>query len=211
MNERLHTERLILRRWRDADRDACFELTSDPVVREHFPAQLDRAQSDALVDRFEAHFQQHSFGFWAVEETASAAFVGFVGLATKGPEYPFGPAVEIGWQVRPAFWGRGLAIEAAQASLRDGFDRLGLAEIVAFTVLANWRSKRVMGALGMTRDARDDFDHPNLPEGDPLRTPRALPPDAQRVPIRRMSPAKRATAARAAVALSAQICDAANS
>jgi RimJ/RimL family protein N-acetyltransferase len=165
----LRTERLILRRWRDADREGCFALTSDPQVREHFPACLDRAQSDAMVDRMEAHFDQHGFGFWAVEEAATEGFAGFVGLASKGPEYPFGPAVEIGWSLRPAFWGRGLAVEAARAALDDGFGRLGLAEIVAYTVPGNWRSLRVMTRLGMIRDPDADFDHPNVPEGHVLR------------------------------------------
>ena len=50
-----------------------------------------------------------------------------------------------------------------------GFRHLGLEEIVALTVPANVRSRRVMERLGMTQDPRDDFEHPMLPVGHPLR------------------------------------------
>jgi RimJ/RimL family protein N-acetyltransferase len=64
-----------------------------------------------------------------------------------------------------AYWGRGYATEAARAALRYGFGNLGLDEIVAVTVPKNWRSRRVMERLGMSRAPAEDFDHPNLPEG----------------------------------------------
>jgi RimJ/RimL family protein N-acetyltransferase len=67
-----------------------------------------------------------------------------------------------------AYWGRGYASEAARAALDYGFGELGLAEIVAVTVPANQRSRRVMERLGMTRMPADDYDHPNVPEG-PLK------------------------------------------
>jgi RimJ/RimL family protein N-acetyltransferase len=61
-----------------------------------------------------------------------------------------------------------MSAEAAQAAVGCGFEQLGLSEIVALTVPANQRSRRVMERLGMTRSPQDDFDHPRLPEG-PLR------------------------------------------
>jgi RimJ/RimL family protein N-acetyltransferase len=72
---RLRTERLLLRRWREEDRAPFAALNADPVVMEHFPALLTREQSDALVDRIEAHFDEHGYGLWALE--ADGAFVGF--------------------------------------------------------------------------------------------------------------------------------------
>jgi ribosomal-protein-alanine N-acetyltransferase len=53
--------------------------------------------------------------------------------------------------------------------MTDGFERLGLDEIVSFTTTTNERSQRVMQKLGMHRDPAEDFDHPALPEGSPLR------------------------------------------
>ena len=79
------------------------------------------------------------------------------------------PAVEIAWRLHPDHWGHGYASEAALASLRHGFDVVGLDEIVAFTTTRNTRSQAVMVRIGMRRDVDGDFDHPSLPEGSPLR------------------------------------------
>ena len=75
----------------------------------------------------------------------------------------------MGWRLAVAHWGKGYASEAASAVVAHGFGPLGLEEIVAFTVQANTRSRRVMERVGMTRSPADDFEHPSLPEGHPLR------------------------------------------
>jgi RimJ/RimL family protein N-acetyltransferase len=136
---------------------------------EHFPAMLTHAESDAFVDRIEARFDRQGFGLWAVEVVGVVPFIGFVGLNPPSFEAHFTPAIEIGWRLARAHWGRGYATEGAKAALAFGFEQLGLAEIVSFTVPANEASWRVMERLGMTRDPADDFDHPALPVGHPLR------------------------------------------
>lgn len=126
------THRLLLRRWRDADREPFARMNADPEVMEHFPRRLERSESDGMVDRIEAHFGEHGFGLWAVERKEDASFVGFVGLTKVGFEAPFTPAVEIGWRLARAAWGHGYATEAARAVCRIGFEALGLSEIVSF-------------------------------------------------------------------------------
>jgi ribosomal-protein-alanine N-acetyltransferase len=79
------------------------------------------------------------------------------------------PDVEIAWRLSADYWGRGLATEGARAVVRHAFAELGLEGLVSFTVPENLRSRRVMEKLGMLHDPRDDFDHPSLPEGHPLR------------------------------------------
>jgi RimJ/RimL family protein N-acetyltransferase len=167
--DRIETKRLLLRGWRDADREPFARMNADPRVMEYQPALLTRPESDALVDRIEAHFAEHGFGLWAAELQATGEFVGYVGLAVPRFEAHFTPCVEIGWRLAAEYWGQGLATEGARAALRDGFDELGLNEIVSFTVPENVRSRRVMEKLGMTHDPADDFEHPLLPEGHPLR------------------------------------------
>ena len=98
-----------------------------------------------------------------------APFAGFVGLSVPSFAAHFTPAVEVGWRLARPHWGHGYATEAARAAMADGFDRVGLAEIVSFAVPANVRSVRVMQRLGMTHDPADDFDHPRFPEGHRLR------------------------------------------
>jgi RimJ/RimL family protein N-acetyltransferase len=77
--------------------------------------------------------------------------------------------VEIGWRIAAKYWNRGFASEAARAALRFGFETLQLEEIVSFTVPGNLPSRRVMEKVGMVHNPTDDFDHPSLPAGHPLR------------------------------------------
>jgi ribosomal-protein-alanine N-acetyltransferase len=165
----IRTPRLLLRPWRETDLPAYAALNADPEVRRWFPGTLDRAQSDAQAAWLQAHIAAHGFGFWAVEVPGAEPFIGFVGLQHVTIAAPFAPAIEAGWRLARAQWGRGYATEAARAALAHGFGALGLAAIVAFTVPGNLASRRVMERIGMRRDAAGDFDHPDLPEGDPLR------------------------------------------
>jgi ribosomal-protein-alanine N-acetyltransferase len=164
----LATERLLLRRWREQDREPFAALNADPEVMEFFPAPLTRAESDALIDRIERHFDEHGFAMWAVEVTAESRFIGFVGLGIPSFTAAFTPCVEIGWRLARAGWGQGYAVEGALAAARFGFD-LGLSEIVAFTAQGNHRSRRVMEKLAMQRDLEGDFDHPSIAAGHPLQ------------------------------------------
>lgn len=165
----LRTPRLLLRPWRDADLEPCAAMTADPEVMRLFPATRDRAQSDAWVARTRAHFDCEGFGIWAVEAPGIADFIGFVGLSRVPEGMPCAGGVEAVWTLAAAHWRRGYATEAASAAVRDGFDRLRLAEVVAFTTPANAGSQGVMRAIGMRHDPADDFDHPKLPAGHALR------------------------------------------
>jgi RimJ/RimL family protein N-acetyltransferase len=165
----LRTERLVLRQWRDSDREAYAELNADPVVMEHFPATLTRAQSDAHLEKMTQVIDGRGWGLWAVEVPGVADCIGFVGLNEPWFEAHFTPAMEVGWRLAREHWGRGYATEGARESLRFAFEELGLAEVVSFTTPGNERSQAVMRRLGMTCDPDDDFDHPFMGEGHPLR------------------------------------------
>ncbi len=166
---KIGTERLILRKWRESDRETFAQMNADPMVMEHFPALLSRAESDALVDFAEAHLEQHGFGPWAAELRETGEFIGYVGLVIPRFEAAFTPCVEIGWRLAREHWRKGLATEGACALVRHGFEVQGLVELVSFAVPANVRSLRVMQKLGMTRDPREDFDHPSIPVGHSQR------------------------------------------
>lgn len=164
MSHALRTPRLLLREWRDSDRAPFAAMSADAEVMRYLsPAD------QGWVSRATAHWEQHGFGQWVVEAPGEAAFVGVIGLNHVRWTLPFTPAVEAGWRLARPFWGKGYAYEAARAAIEDGFFRLGLDEIVAFTVPANRGSWGLMERLGMTRDPAEDFDHPAMPEGHPLR------------------------------------------
>lgn len=168
-DRQLRTDRLVLRRWRDSDRDPFAALNADPEVMEHFPSTLDRAESDAMIDRIDAHIAGSGWGLWAVERACDGAFLGFTGLAVPRFNSHFTPAVEVGWRLARHAWGHGYATEAAHAALDYAFNELALAEVVSFTVPTNVRSRAVMERIGMSRDPAGDFDHPNIPPASPLR------------------------------------------
>jgi RimJ/RimL family protein N-acetyltransferase len=160
--------RLVLRQWRDADRQPFAALNADPLVMEHLLAELTRAQSDAMVDRCIEQIDRDGYGLWAVEVRTSGEFIGFVGLAAPTWEATFTPCTEIGWRLARSAWGHGYATEAANAALAMAFGPVGLHEVVSFTTTGNMRSQHVMQRIGMTCDPSEDFDHPRVPAG-PLR------------------------------------------
>lgn len=163
----LRTERLLMRRWRDEDREPFAVLNADPEVME-FLATRNRQESDDMIDRFELSFEIYGFGLWALETLDGGEFIGLAGLSNVAFTAPFTPEVEVGWRLARKEWGKGYATEAGRAALSFGFTRAGLDEIVGIAPHGNRRHQRVMERLGMHRDPADDFTHPALPSGDPL-------------------------------------------
>ena len=140
------------------DGDALAALNADPEVT-RFLKPLDHAGSLAQAARFAAHWDEHGFGLWAVvPREEGAPCIGFAGLAIASFLPVILPAVEVGWRLAPAWWGRGLATEAARASIAFGFERLGLRSIVSVIDPRNERSLRVAEKLGMR--AAPDRVHP---------------------------------------------------
>jgi RimJ/RimL family protein N-acetyltransferase len=159
----MRTERLLMRRWRESDREPFAALNGDPETLKYFPATLDRAASDALIDRIEAGFGERGFGLWALEVAASGQFIGFTGVNPMPDGVPGAGGMEVGWRLARAAWHHGYATEAARAALTVAFDGAGLDEIWSMTAVLNEPSQAVMRRLGLTEVAR--FDHPRVPEG----------------------------------------------
>jgi RimJ/RimL family protein N-acetyltransferase len=164
----LSTARLALRLWTPADSAPLQALSSDPAVTRFLPGPMTAAQADSFMQAQNAAFGQHRCCYFAATERASGELAGFVGLRHQQAGLPFSPCFEMGWRLRPASWGKGLATEGARAVMAYGFEVLRLDELLAFTVPANLASRRVMQRLGMRHEPADDFDHPALPPGHPL-------------------------------------------
>lgn len=169
IDKTIKTKRLILRPWKKEDLEPLSRLNIDPRTMEFLFAPLTREESSARLEIYTRHIEDYGWGLWAVSAPGVSDFIGWIGLWPIGFDSHFTPAIEVGWRLLPEFWGQGYATEGAEASLQYGFDTLKLDEIVSITVPANLRSKRVMEKLGMHTDPKDDFDHPKLPEGHPLK------------------------------------------
>jgi RimJ/RimL family protein N-acetyltransferase len=159
----LRTERLLMRRWREADREPFAVLNGDPQTMVYFPATLDRAESDALADRIEQRFEEQGFGLWALEISETGQFIGFTGLNPMPPDVPGAGGMEVGWRLARQAWHHGYATEAARAAVGVAFEGAGLTELWSMTAVLNEPSQAVMRRLGMTEVAR--FEHPRVPAG----------------------------------------------
>jgi RimJ/RimL family protein N-acetyltransferase len=160
----IRTPRLLLREWRESDRDAWAAMNADPRVMEHFPSTYDRERSDSAFYRISRGLEERGWGLWALD--LEGEFIGFTGLAA--PEFMPG-STEIGWRLAAHTWGNGYATEAASAVVDHAFGPLALDELVSFTATSNLPSMRVMERIGMTRDLDGDFDHPAVDPGSPVR------------------------------------------
>jgi RimJ/RimL family protein N-acetyltransferase len=152
----LNTERTRLRCWQDSDRSAFAAMNAHPEVMHDLGGPIGREKSDAKLDRYAAVFETHGYGRWVIERR-DGVFLGYAGLMPAADGHALGAHVEIGWRLVRSAWGQGYASEAAQAALRDGFARVGLEEIVAYTAADNLRSQAVMERLRMRREASRDF------------------------------------------------------
>ena len=163
----IRTERLVMRRWREPDREPYAALNADPEVMRYFPATLDRAASDASVDRIEDLFARQGFGLWALEVAATAEYIGFTGLNPLPAGVPGAGDMEVGWRLARRAWHHGYATEAAAAAVDVAFNGAGLDQVWSMTSVLNRPSQAVMLRLGMTPYAL--FEHPALEVGHPLR------------------------------------------
>ena len=161
--------RLRLREWRDDDVEAWVKMNADPRVAEFLGRSYSRELSESTAVAIRRQLAEVGYGWWVVDVRGGPSFAGVVALQDVPFEAPFTPAHEIGWRFASENWGKGYATEAARAVLDFAFRELGWEEVVAITALTNLRSQRVMQRLGMTHDESDDFDHPRLGPGHPLR------------------------------------------
>lgn len=152
--QRIETERLTLRPFTLDDLDALFLVNSDPDVMKYIGDgnPLSQQQTRARLDAIITHWDRHGFGLWAVVHKPDAAVIGFCGLQFLENT----PEVEVGYRLRKASWGMGLATEAVKASLEYGFGKLGLDRIVAVVHPDNIASQKVLAKNGLRyeKDAR---------------------------------------------------------
>lgn len=163
------TPRLALRSWAARDRAPYHAIKQDPAVMATLGPLQTRAESDATLDRLIAFQELHGYTFWAMERRSDGVLLGYAGLLHGPEDTPIAGALEIGWGLGSAHWGRGYAREAAEAVLAWAWANTGADQVTAITTPANTRSWGLMERLGMRRDPAGDFLHPKLADGDPLR------------------------------------------
>jgi RimJ/RimL family protein N-acetyltransferase len=152
---RLETERLILAPWNPEDWIRFKTIATDPRVMRFISGGRPWTDDEirAFADRNRTVFQEREFCRWKLEEKRSGELIGFCGLGLlRGETDP-----EIGWWLATAWWGRGLATEAARAAFRDAIDRVGLRRIISIAHPENLASIRIMQKLGLRFEKRHEY------------------------------------------------------
>lgn len=165
----IETKRLLLREWQKSDLDPMAIINQDPKVMEFFPSIRTYTETEKFINANISAYEKYGYCLYPVELKASGELIGFVGLNYTDWQAHFTPAVEIGWRLGAQFWGQGYATEAAMAVRDFAFNTLNLDELVSFTVPANVRSRKLMERLGFIHDPKDDFDHPMIDVGHPMK------------------------------------------
>ena len=154
----VETERLLLRPWTAGDLDALAAIFAEPDVwRYPFGRAFTHDETQRFLARQLHHWETDGFAVWAAELKSESRLIGYVGLSIPHWLPEVLPAVEVGWRLHPAYWGRGLATEGGRASLRYGFETLQLDRIIAILMPDNLASSRVTEKLGM-RDCLTTWD-----------------------------------------------------
>jgi [ribosomal protein S5]-alanine N-acetyltransferase len=145
---RLESKRLLLLPWKSADWIAFKPIATDPLVMKYISEGKSWPDERIIefVERQIRHYREFDFCLWKLIPKGENRIVGFCGLQPLDDL----PGIEVGWWLASDLWGQGLATEAAQAVLNDGFGRLGLPRIVAVALRENRASIRIMEKLGMS-------------------------------------------------------------
>jgi ribosomal-protein-alanine N-acetyltransferase len=145
----IETARLLLRPFTPVDLDDYTRLIfADADVMRYLPQRdlAPRERAERTLAVFGGHWSQQGLGVWAVTDKATGEFMGHCGL---GP-VPEAGEIEVLYALGKAYWGRGIATEAARASVRFGFEQVNLARLIALAVPENIGSRRVMEHVGFT-------------------------------------------------------------
>lgn len=161
----LETARLRLRPWTEADVEPLTAIHADPEVMRYVGdcKPRDAVDTRASIERWSQGLERDGFGLLAAELRDTGELVGMAGLAVPAFLPEILPAVEVGYRLGRAHWGRGLATEAAAALVDHAFGPLGLERLVAIVHVDNAASRRVVEKLGMRAERETHVPESGVP------------------------------------------------
>jgi RimJ/RimL family protein N-acetyltransferase len=141
------TARLTLRPFRPDDAPALFTIVQAPNIMQYFPGPptYDMARVESIIARQLEAWETYGRTFWAMEWRANNALIGWCGLQYL----PATEETEVGYLLAHAYWGQGIATEAARRSVAYGFDELALDMIIGITHPENTASQNVLRKAGL--------------------------------------------------------------
>jgi ribosomal-protein-alanine N-acetyltransferase len=156
----LETERIILREWQPEDIPQVIDMYADPEVMRYIgrgipytPEEVER-----MVLAAPDFYRKYGYGMWPMILKETGQIIGRCGLKY----WEELGETEIGYLLKKAYWGQGLASEAAQAVLAYAFDTLKLKRIISIAQSPNLASIKVMQKIGLTFDREMNFKEQNV-------------------------------------------------
>jgi RimJ/RimL family protein N-acetyltransferase len=150
----LETERLILRKFEEADAERMFLMDSRPEVMKYIgmPPLTDIRETENIITMIRQQYKDHGIGRLAVIEKASGLLIGWSGLKFLTQEVNgYKNVYDLGYRFIPEYWGKGYASESARASLDFGFNGLKIDIIYAHAHCENQASNQVLKKLGFVK------------------------------------------------------------
>src|SRR5688572_877631 len=162
MNVVIETERLLLRTFTELDATLIYELNLEPDVTRytHDPVKDIAHAKEILEKTILPQYALYNHGRWAVHLKPNHEFLGWCGLKYRSEVNE----IDLGYRFKTKAWGKGIATEAAYASIRYGFDKLDLQRIVCRAEIDNIASWKVLEKYGMTYIGDEKLD------GYPVKT-----------------------------------------
>lgn len=152
----LETQRLLFRLFSREDQALIYTLNLDPEVTRftHDPIKDIEQAAMVLEKTILPQYALYNHGRWAVHIKATGEFIGWCGLKYRAELNE----IDLGYRFMKQFWGKGYATEAADASIRYGFEKLNINRIVARAELGNTGSIRVLEKCGMNYTGNEEMD-----------------------------------------------------
>lgn len=143
----INAPRIHLRKLYDEDVTTLHRILTNPSVLRYFPSPSppSLAQVQKLVERQHAHWQEHGYGWWALASRSSDELIGWCGLNFL----PETDEVELKYLLAEDHWGKGIATEASQVSLKYGFTQTDIEQVIGIVHPENLASQRVLEKVGM--------------------------------------------------------------
>ena len=140
------TERLFSRPLAEGDFELISQMHSDPQVMATLGGVKNRIENESWFEKNLSHWRTHDYGLWLFFDKETKAFVGRAGF--RHLQIDGESEVEVAYSLAKKFWGRGLATEITQALTARAFEKLDLSSLIAFTLVDNTGSRRVMEKSG---------------------------------------------------------------
>lgn len=150
MRVHIETNRLVMRDIEPSDAEGIFALDSDPEVHKYLgnnPIKT-MAEAEEIIEYIRQQYEKNGIGRWAVIDKQTEDFIGWSGLKLEDKVRDFS-YYDLGYRLRRAYWGKGIASETAVESLKYGFSKLNLNEISALADVNHIASNKVLRKAGL--------------------------------------------------------------